>query len=233
MEESRVESKITYFTNPFRELGYSGLREALETAYGKEHEAEMLSLARKNTEVTMNLTRQRAEELNIKTILVASSTGYTAVKAVEVFNGFRVITITTHTGYREPNVQQFTEENRKIVESKGGIVHTSIHAFSEIGGRITREPQTFLGVGHVVANTLRIFGDGMKVACQIAVMAADAGLVRTDEDVISIGGNGRGANTALVISPVNSKDFFTLLVKEILCKPHFEGLHGHDIATPV
>jgi len=45
--------------------------------------------------------------------------------------------------------------------------------------------------------------------------------VRTDEDVISIGGSSRGADTAVVLRPVNSEDFFDLKVKEILCKPGF------------
>jgi len=52
-------------------------------------------------------------------------------------------------------------------------------------------------------------------------MASDAGLVRTDEDVISIGGAIREADAALMLRPVNSQDFFDLKVKEILCKPHF------------
>ena len=73
----------------------------------------------------------------------------------------------------------------------------------------------------VVANTLRLFGQGMKVACDITLMAADAGLVRTDEDVIAIAGTSRGADTAVVLRPVNSEDFFDLRVKEILCKPRF------------
>ena len=41
----------------------------------------------------------------------------------------------------------------------------------------------------------------MKVVLEIAAMAADAGLVRTDEDVICIGGTGRGADTAVVLQP--------------------------------
>jgi hypothetical protein len=68
---------------------------------------------------------------------------------------------------------------------------------------------------------LRVFGQGTKVVCEIALMAADAGLVRTDEDVVVIGGTGRGADTVVVLRPVNSTDFFDLKVKEILCKPHF------------
>ncbi len=50
-------------------------------------------------------------------------------------------------------------------------------------------------------------------------MAADAGLVRTDEDIIAIAGTRSGADTAIVVRPVNSQDFFDLKVKEILCKP--------------
>jgi len=67
--------------------------------------------------------------------------------------------------------------------------------------------------------TLRILGNGMKVVSEIAMAAADAGLVRTDEEVISIGGTGRGADTAVVLKPVNVHNFFDLRIKEILCKP--------------
>ncbi|MEE9174545.1 MAG: hypothetical protein V3U19_00030, partial [Thermodesulfobacteriota bacterium] len=61
----------------------------------------------------------------------------------------------------------------------------------------------------------------MKVACEISMMAADGGLARTDEDAISIAGTGRGADTAILLTPVNSNSFFDLRIKEILCKPRF------------
>ncbi|MDD5083199.1 MAG: hypothetical protein PHU08_07510, partial [Dehalococcoidales bacterium] len=69
-----------------------------------------------------------------------------------------------------------------------------------------------------------IFGQGMKVVCEIAVMAADSGLVRVDEDVISIAGTGagsggRGADVAVVLKPTYAHLFFELEVREILCKP--------------
>jgi len=76
-------------------------------------------------------------------------------------------------------------------------------------------------IGEIMANTLYIFGQGMKVACEIVMMAADSGLVRTDEDVISVAGTNGGSDTALVLKPVNTGRFFDLRVKEILCKPHF------------
>ncbi|MFH1928052.1 MAG: hypothetical protein ABIK79_07760 [Chloroflexota bacterium] len=53
----------------------------------------------------------------------------------------------------------------------------------------------------------------------MAPMAADAGLIRTDEEVIAIAGTGRGADTAVVLQPAHAQDFFNLRVKEIICKP--------------
>ncbi|MFC2072935.1 pyruvate kinase alpha/beta domain-containing protein [Chloroflexota bacterium] len=173
---------------------------------------------RENTEATLRIARQRAEELGIKTIAVASSTGNTGVQAVEVFSGLRVVVVSSQTGFGEPNVQRFTEENRRIVESKGATILTTTHAFAGVS-RAMRLKFDTLAIGEIIANVLRIFGPGVKVACEIALMAADGGLVRTDEDVISIAGSGGGADTAVVLRPVNSHQFFDLKVREILCKP--------------
>ena len=187
-----MESKIVYFENP-----------------GVE-----------NTDEVLRIARQRAEELGIKTVLVASTIGNTAAKAVAVFKGMKVIAVSHATGGREPNTQEFTEENRRLVESKGGIILTTTHAFAGVSRAIRNKMET-ASFGDIIANTLLIFGQGMKVVCEIALMAADSGLARTDEDVIAIAGSSRGADTAVFLAPVNSQDFFDLKVKEILCKPHF------------
>ena len=173
-----------------------------------------------NTEQVLRIAKQRAEELGIKTILVASTRGDTAVKAVEVLKGLRVVAIGHSTGWREPNTQEFTEESRKIVESRGGIVITATHALAGVS-RALRNKTNTSAIGDIIADVLRIFGQGMKVVCEIAVMAADSGLVRTDEDIIAIAGTHRGADTAVVLTPVTSQNFFDLKVKEIICKPHF------------
>ncbi|HEY41626.1 MAG TPA: hypothetical protein G4O18_07180 [Dehalococcoidia bacterium] len=173
-----------------------------------------------NTDETLRIARERARELGIKTVVVATTVGGTAVKAVEVFEGMKVIAVTHVTGMREPNAQEFTEENRKKVESKGGIVLTTTHAFTGIGGAMRRKFNMYL-LGDVIANTLRVFGQGTKVVCEISLMAADAGLVRIGEDIIAIAGSGRGADTAVVLKPVNTNDFFDMRIREILCKPHF------------
>jgi len=171
-----------------------------------------------NTDEVLGIARRRAEELGIKTILVASTRGDTAAKAMDVLQGLRVIVITHVTGFREPDTQEFTEENRQLVESKGGVILTAAHAFMGISRAMRIKHNMYL-LGEIIADTLRIFGEGMKVACEIVMMAADSGLVRTDEDVIAIAGTSRGADTAVVLTPVTTHNFFDLKVKELLCKP--------------
>ncbi len=177
-------------------------------------------VGRENTSEVLRVAQQRADELGIKTILVASTTGGTAVTAVNALHGVKLIAVSHATGFSEPNVQKFTEENRKLVESKGGKVLTTTHAFAGVSRAMRNKFNTFL-IGEIIAYTLRTFGNGMKVAVEITLMAADSGLVRTDEEVISIAGSGKGADTAIVLQPVNSQNFFDIKIKEILCKPRF------------
>jgi hypothetical protein len=171
-----------------------------------------------NTETTLSIAKKRAEELGIKTILVASTVGDTALRAMEVFKGFRVIVVTHVTGMRQSDDQEFEEKNRQIVEEKGGIVLTTTHALGGLSKAMRNKYQTFV-LGEVIADALRIFGQGIKVVCEMAAMAADSGLVRTDEDIIAVAGSGRGADTAVVMTPAHTHNFFNLKIREILCKP--------------
>lgn len=173
-----------------------------------------------NSETVFQIVKHRAGESGIKKILIASTTGSGALKAIEVLKGLRVIFVSHSTGFAEPHLQRFTEESRKVIESKGGIVLTATHVFAGLS-RALRNKTNTATIGDMVAETLRIFGHGTKVACEITMMAADAGLVRTDEDIISVAGTSRGSDTALVLTPVTSQNFFDLRIKEILCKPHF------------
>ncbi|MCJ7669370.1 MAG: hypothetical protein MUO61_02490 [Dehalococcoidia bacterium] len=171
-----------------------------------------------NTERTFEVSKRRAEELGIKTIVVASTSGETGLKAVKTFANYKVVVVTHTTGLQAPDVQELTPQNRAKILEKGGLILTATHAFGGVGRAVRRKLNTSQ-VDEIIAHTLRVFGQGTKVACEIALMAADAGLIRTDEEVISIGGTARGADTALVVKPAHTHDFFELKVKEVLCKP--------------
>jgi hypothetical protein len=172
----------------------------------------------KNTEKTFEVAKRRAEELGIKTIVVASTSGETGLKAVKAFANYKVVVVTHTTGFWAPDVQELTPQNRAEILEKGGSILTATHAFGGVGRAVRRKLNT-TQVDEIIAHTLRVFGQGTKVACEIALMAADAGLIMTDEEIISIGGTARGADTALVVKPAHTHDFFELRVKEVLCKP--------------
>jgi len=164
---------------------------------------------------TLERVKERAEKLGIMSIVVASTSGETGLKVSEMFKDYNVVIVTHHFGFREPNSIELTEENRKRILANGGKILSTTHALGGIGRAIRRKFDT-MQADEIIANTLRIFGEGMKVAIEIVLMAADSGLIRTDEDAIAVG----KWDTAIVVRPANVPNFFDIRVKEILCKPH-------------
>ena len=73
--------------------------------------------------------------------------------------------------------------------------------------------------GYIIANTLRRFGEGTKVAVEIVMEASNAGLVPEDAEVLAVAGTGYGADTVLLIKAKPSKRFLKLEVLEILARP--------------
>jgi len=176
------------------------------------------SLGVENTETTLRLAKIRAEELGIKTIVVATTKGDTAVKAAREFKDYTVIVVTHTAGFLGAGTQELTPENRQKVEKLGAVIYTGTHAFGGLSRAVRTSFSTHV-IGDFMANTLRMFGQGMKVAIEITLMAADAGLISPEKDVVAIAGTGRGADTAIVVKPAHVHDAFALRVREIICKP--------------
>jgi hypothetical protein len=171
-----------------------------------------------NTERTLEVVRQRAEQLGIRTVIVATTRGNTGVAAAEALPEYDLVVVTHSTGFRGPNEQELEAEHRRAMETAGVKILTCQHAFGGVGRAVRKKLDTYQ-TEEIIAYTLRTFGEGMKVCVEIALMAADAGLVDVGEPCIVVGGTGRGADTAVVLTPANAQDFFDLQVQEILAKP--------------
>ena len=173
---------------------------------------------RDNTDAVMEIVKKRAQELEIKSVVVASYRGYTAEKAVRALNGMRIVII---AGFAHPTMQNleetFTQGDEEFIRSKAAVL-IATHLLSGMSKAMRKKFSTS-SPEEIIGQALRMISVGVKVGIECAIMAADAGLVRTDEDIIAIAGTGSGADTAIVVRPVNSQDFFDLKVKEILCKP--------------
>jgi len=166
----------------------------------------------------IELAVARSKALGITKIVTASSSGATALRFLKSWPGERLIVVRYVFGFEEPDVQEMPADVARQIEQAGARIVTAAHAFGGVGRAVRRKMNTYQ-VDEIIANTLRIFGQGVKVACEVTLMACDGGLVRTDEKVIACGGSGRGVDAALVVTPANTHNFFDLKVHEIICKP--------------
>ncbi|MFH0815499.1 MAG: pyruvate kinase alpha/beta domain-containing protein [Methanobacteriota archaeon] len=170
-----------------------------------------------NSEKTVEAAVERAAELGIKEIVVASATGKTAVMAMKAFKGSKVVVVTHHAGFAKPWQQEMKESVMDGLADHGAIIVTGTHALSGIERSFNSKFQGIYPT-QIVAETLRLFGQGVKVCVEISVMAADAGEL-SGGPVIAIGGTGSGADTAAVLTPAHANRFLDLRVNEIICKP--------------
>jgi len=171
-----------------------------------------------NTEKTLSIVQNWSDKLDIDTILVATTTGETGILAAEFLQEKNLIVVSHSTGFQKENEQQLLPENRKRIEELGAKILTCQHALAGVSRAVRFKFKTY-EIDEIIAATLKILSPGLKVAVEMSLMAADAGLIRTDTDIIAVGGTCTGADTAAVIKPANVSRFFDLRVRTILCKP--------------
>ena len=171
-----------------------------------------------NTDETFKLVLARAEELGIRTIVLPSTRGGTGAKASGLFKGYNLVVVTHVCGFRKPDLVELTEADRDTIAQNGGKILTCTMIFSNFNAAISNKYHTY-GWGLLISDVLRSFGEGTKVAVEIMMAAVDAGLVQPSKEVISVGGSGRGVDTALVLKSAGSINFFDFEVREIICKP--------------
>jgi hypothetical protein len=171
-----------------------------------------------NTEETLKLAFEYAASQQLSSVVVASTSGETGVTACRLKPDTipRLIIVSHNTGFRSPGVQQMALEHKEKILDHGAIIHTGTLVLRGIGSAIRN--RMHYSEEQLVAETLRLFGQGVKVCAEMAAMTSDAGLVG-HEDAVFVGGTARGADTAVHITPAPSNDFFKMKIRKVLCKP--------------
>lgn len=177
---------------------------------------------RECTDVTAEAAMRRAQELQLRHVLLASTTGWTARRALVAAKktgfGGKVIVVAEHTGYHGRGHQAMLPEVRRELEEAGATVFIGTHALSG-------PPRSFrlrwggIDTAEIIAETLRRISRGTKTCVEVALMAADADLIPTSTDVVAMGGAGGGADTAVVICPANMNTFFDIKLREFIALP--------------
>lgn len=169
-----------------------------------------------NTDATLDAAAERASALGIEQMVVATSTGKTALAAGEVFDG-RVIAVTLAAGhwdtYCPPDpeiIEQCRERGVEVLTGTHTLLGGIDGAISSIGG---------VAAAEIIARTYYTISQGAKVAVECALMAADAGMLNMDLEAVTVAGTGGGADTAMVVQPAFSNNALDLQIREILAMP--------------
>ncbi len=172
---------------------------------------------RANTKETIEIALKISDERNINDIVFPSATGYTAsfFKNVKDKN---IVCVTHVQGFFEKGLNEMRNDVREDLIKSGIKVLTTTHVLSGAERGLSKK---FGGVYpvEIIANTLRMFGQGVKVAVEVSIMALDAGLIPYGKNIIALGGTEEGVDTAVILLPSHASNIFDTRIIEILCKP--------------
>ncbi|MEF8874100.1 MAG: hypothetical protein V5A88_05460 [Candidatus Thermoplasmatota archaeon] len=178
----------------------------------------MIDTSDMETEEVLKAAKDYAEEHGIEYIVIATTRGKTGAIAVDIFDEERNLVAVTHsTGFREEGKQELKERNRKKMEENDVSIFTGPMPFHSWNDHYRKKKGSIM-TPTVIADTLRLFGQGTKVCIEIVSMATDAGLV-PPTPVLAIAGTGYGADTILLVEGKNSRRFFDMKVKDVIAKP--------------
>jgi hypothetical protein len=173
---------------------------------------------KENTEQLIQLIKERLEGSNIKYVAIASASGETALKLSKELDGIVIVNTTHHAGFGEKNKLDISDDMKAKLEKEGIVTFAGSHALSGVGRGISNK---FGGVTpvEIIAETLRMFSQGIKVCVEITIMLADAGLIPIDEEILAIGGRAHGIDSAAIITPANMTNVFDMRIHEIIAMP--------------
>jgi hypothetical protein len=176
-----------------------------------------------NTRDCAKFSIERAKELGIKTVVVASTGGSTALAFMEEMkgSGLSLVVVTHVVGFVKPGEWEFSKDAEERLKKGGARIVTGTHALSGLERSFSRSQKVGGGSRtEAVAEALRrVVAVGLKVAVECCLIAADQGAIGVTDEVIAVGGTATGADTVCVIRPSHSGSFFDLQVREIVAMP--------------
>ncbi|MDR1722029.1 MAG: hypothetical protein LBR24_03145 [Methanobrevibacter sp.] len=185
-----MEKSITYFEKP-----------------GKE-----------NTDELIKLVKERLVGSDIKYVAIASVSGETALKLADAIDGVTIINVSHHAGFKGDNVLEISEDQIAKLEEKGITTFVGSHSLSGVGRGISNKFGGFTPV-ELIAATLRMFSQGIKVCVEISIMLSDAGLLPVGEEILAIGGTAKGVDSAAILTSANMTNVFDIRIHEIIAMP--------------
>ncbi len=180
-----------------------------------------------NTDAVIERCAQRLANGDITTVVVATSTGRTALRFADKLGGrpnLRLIAVANPPG--SPYGQMQPDLKSALLER--GVVVVDYCPYASAVYSNDGRPSVYgaMDLFVFVADIWRaIGGQGFKVAMEVGIMATNVGVLKAGERVITVGGTSTGADTAIVMKTAFSSDIFAQEgarrpeMLELLCMP--------------
>lgn len=175
-----------------------------------------------NTDKTIELAKLRAEELGMGKVVVASETGLSALKVLDVFPGAEVIVVSSAAGtcvegsvIGDLSIGIPDDGVLKELTERGATVVRGTDPFWNLSAKTSLIDAAKLGMMYY-----NVICSGLHVCMTAVLEATDAGHLTKGEEVVAMAGSFVGLDTAIVAAAANSVDFFAAFeVREVICKP--------------
>ena len=176
-----------------------------------------------NTDIVLEAVAERLRKGDIKHVVVASDSGKTGLKALFKLkgSGAKVVIVTEQCGSEKEGENTMDPVAERDILQAGSTIVRGTHALSGVERSVNKKIGGSSRV-EAIAEALRaLFGQGMKVAVEITIMAADNGSIPcgSEVEVIAVGGTESGCDTAIVVRPAHANGFFNMRVREIIAMP--------------
>lgn len=177
---------------------------------------------RSTTRAVVDRVSAYLAEHRTRHVVAASSRGYTGAQLATLRKAHpkaNLVAVKMATGVDTIHKVEFQERHRKTMAANAITLVGGTHA---ITGGLDRAIRDYLGgwtANNIVAETLYLFSQGMKVCVEVIAMAVDHGLVPKGAEVIGMAGTGRGADTAIVATASGSTRLFEMDIHRVLAMP--------------
>ncbi len=178
-----------------------------------------------NTEQVVEAVVRRVEAGGIGNVVVASTSGETAIKFALALKGKGEVICVSEAPYRREWGEEWPcLKHKEELESIGvAVIDRVPYVFHDSVLEDGRWQSAF--PERLIKETLYCFGQGLKVAVEVALLAVSCGYIAPYEEVIGVGGSMSGADTAIVLRATYPATIFAkdpakrLEIREIIAMP--------------
>jgi len=178
--------------------------------------------AAQNTRRVVEVVGEYLKAHRVRHVVMATNTGYVGAKfapLAEAHPKVNFVGVKMAPAVDKMYDVKWNARYGKTMEKAGVKLVCGTHALTGGVDRAIRAKFEGYPPSAVMAETLYLFSQGMKVCVEIIAMACDAGMVPEGVQVVSCAGTGHGSDTAIAATSAAGANLFDMDIHRVLAMP--------------